>query len=240
MSLDDEKNAVRGRVWSALIEARVSTPDARGYIPDFVGSDRAAELLATTAPWQRAITVKANPDTAQLPVRARALAEGKLLYMAVPKIATAKPFYLIDPTESAMAPAEAASSRVAATSSPRVGTEDMRPINLVVCGTVAVNRQGVRLGKGAGYSDIEVALLIEDGLVNDDTIIVTTVHSMQVVDEPLPEAEHDFRVDLIVTEKDVIRCPRAPRPKGLIWPSMPADKVAAIPVLGIRAKRQFN
>jgi NAD(P)-dependent dehydrogenase (short-subunit alcohol dehydrogenase family) len=35
----------------------------------------------------------------------------------------------------------------------------MRPVNLVVCGSVAVNRRGVRLGKGAGYSDIEVALL---------------------------------------------------------------------------------
>ncbi|MFE3452478.1 5-formyltetrahydrofolate cyclo-ligase [Nonomuraea sp. NPDC059194] len=240
MSVDDEKNAVRERVWAVLIAAGVSTPDARGYIPDFVGSAGAAELLATTEPWRVARTVKANPDTAQLPVRARALAEGKLLYMAVPKIATVQPFYLIDPAETALAPAEAASSRVAAESSPRVGTEAMRPIDLVVCGTVAVNRQGARLGKGAGYSDIEVALLIEDGLVSDRTLIVTTVHSLQVVDEPLPEAEHDFRVDLIVTEKDIIVCPPSPRPAGLIWPSMPAEKVAAIPVLGLRAKKHCN
>jgi 5-formyltetrahydrofolate cyclo-ligase len=240
MSLDDQKNAVRDRVWSTLIEAKISTPDARGHIPDFIGSERAAELLASTAPWQRAETVKANPDTAQLPVRARALAENKLLYMAVPKIATVRPFYMIDPARSRMSPTEAATSRAAAADSPLVGTEDMRPIDLVVCGTVAVNRQGVRLGKGAGYSDIEVALLIEDSLVSDNTVIVTTVHSLQVVDEPLPEAEHDFRVDLIVTEKDVIVCPSSRRPSGLIWPSMPAEKVAAIPVLGKRAKKRLN
>ncbi|WP_084964161.1 5-formyltetrahydrofolate cyclo-ligase [Thermoactinospora rubra] len=240
MSLDAEKNAVRERVWAALIEAGISTPDARGYIPDFAGSDRAAELLAATAPWRKARTVKANPDTAQLPVRARALADGKVLYMAVPKIASIQPFYLIDPADLSVPPHEAATGRVAATASPRVGVEDMRPIDLVVCGTVAVNRQGVRLGKGAGYSDIEVALLIEEGLVNDDTVIVTTVHSLQVLDEPLPEAEHDFRVDMIVTEQDVITCPRSPRPSGLIWSSMPADKVAAIPVLEARESKRLR
>jgi 5-formyltetrahydrofolate cyclo-ligase len=240
MSLDAAKNAIRERVWSALIEARISTADARGYIPDFVGSDRAAELLASTDPWRIARTVKANPDTAQLPVRARALAEGKILYMAVPKIATIQPFYLIDPAEPGLSPDQAASSRVAAQASPRVGLEEMHPIDLVVCGTVAVNREGVRLGKGAGYSDIEVALLIEDGLLTDETVIVTTVHSLQVVDEPLPEGDHDFRVDLIVTENDIIQCPRSPRPPGLLWESMPPEKVKAIPILGARTKNHLN
>ncbi|HYZ52722.1 MAG TPA: 5-formyltetrahydrofolate cyclo-ligase [Streptosporangiaceae bacterium] len=84
----------------------------------------------------------------------------------------------------------------------------MQPIDLVVCGSVAVNRVGVRLGKGAGYSDIEVALLAEAGLLNEQTAIVTTVHDLQVVDEELPEAEHDFRVDFIVTPQRVIACGR--------------------------------
>ncbi|WP_233508322.1 5-formyltetrahydrofolate cyclo-ligase [Spongiactinospora gelatinilytica] len=208
--------------------------DPRGHIPRFTGSDKAAERLATTDAWRLARTVKANPDSAQLPVRARALAEGKILYMAVPKIATIEPFYLIDPAHSTLPPDQAASSRTAAKASPRVGPERMLPIDLVVCGSVAVDRQGVRLGKGAGYSDIEVALLIEEGLVTDATVIVTTVHPLQVVDEPLPEGGHDFRVDMILTEKDIIMCPRVPRPHGLNWSTMPADKIAAIPILAAR------
>ncbi|MGW4411766.1 5-formyltetrahydrofolate cyclo-ligase [Nonomuraea sp. NPDC004702] len=237
MGLDDDKNAVRERIWSALIDAEISASDARGHIPSFVGANKAAELLATTGAWERAHAVMANPDAAQLPVRARALAAGKILYMAVPKIATVEPFYLIDPAHSTLAPDQVASSDVAAARSPRVGTERMRSIDLVVCGTVAVNRQGVRLGKGAGYSDIEVALLIEDGLVTPDTVIVTTVHSLQVLTGPLPETDHDFRVDLIVTEKEIIACPRSRRPSGLIWSSMPAERIAAIPVLAARAKK---
>ena len=55
----------------------------------------------------------------------------------------------------------------------------MRPVDLITCGTVAVDRQGVRIGKGAGYSDIEVGLLVEVGLITPETTIVTTVHDLQ-------------------------------------------------------------
>lgn len=59
----------------------------------------------------------------------------------------------------------------------------------------------------AGYSDIEVALLQEARLIGPSTTIVTTVHSLQVVDDELPETKHDFSVDLIVTPDKVIECP---------------------------------
>jgi hypothetical protein len=41
--------------------------------------------------------VKSNPDAPQLPVRARALADGKLPYMAVPRLTDERPFILLDP-----------------------------------------------------------------------------------------------------------------------------------------------
>ena len=107
----------------------------------------------------------------------------------------------------------------------------------MICGSVAVNRQGVRLGKGAGYSDIEIALLHEAGLIGPETVIVTTVHSLQVLDEPLPETEHDFSVDLIVTPDEVIPCGPPRRPTGLIWEHLSPEKIAAIPVLAARAGR---
>jgi len=92
----------------------------------------------------------------------------------------------------------------------------MRPVDLVVCGSVAVNRDGVRIGKGAGYSDIEVAILCEAGLIGPQTTIVTTVHSLQVVEGPLPETEHDFGVDVIVTPEEIIECPRRDRSYRII------------------------
>ncbi|MEV4113479.1 hypothetical protein [Nonomuraea sp. NPDC049695] len=82
--------------------------------------------------------------------------------------------------------------------------------------------------------------MIEDGLVTDETVIVATVHSSQVIDELLPEGGHDFRVDFAITENDIIQCPRSRRPSGLIWESMPAKKIRTIPILGARAKNHLN
>jgi 5-formyltetrahydrofolate cyclo-ligase len=113
----------------------------------------------------------------------------------------------------------------------QIDVDAMQPLDLIVCGSVAVNRHGVRLGKGAGYSDIEVALLQEAGLISEQTTIVTTVHQLQVVDDELPETAHDFSVDIIVTPEEVIRCSNPGRPAGLLWDELPAEKVAAIPVL---------
>jgi 5-formyltetrahydrofolate cyclo-ligase len=111
----------------------------------------------------------------------------------------------------------------------------MQPVDLVICGSVAVNREGVRLGKGAGYSDIELALLQEAGLIRRDTAIVTTVHRLQVLDELLPETEHDFSVDLIVTPDEIIRCEPSRRPRGLVWEHLSPEQIAAIPVLTARS-----
>jgi 5-formyltetrahydrofolate cyclo-ligase len=79
------KQAVRERVWALLERERVARfPGATGRIPNFAGAPAAAAQLAALPPWPTAQVVKANPDAPQLPVRARALADGKLLYMAVP------------------------------------------------------------------------------------------------------------------------------------------------------------
>jgi 5-formyltetrahydrofolate cyclo-ligase len=233
---DQAKHAIRERVW-ALLDAQgaVQPSGAHGHIPSFVGAAQAAERLAALPAWKAARVIKVNPDKAQLPVRARALADGKTVYMAVPKLATEKPFYLLDPGTLPVPPGEAATKETAARVAPQVTLSEMRPVDLVVAGSVAVNHQGVRLGKGAGYSDIEVALLTEGGLLRPETVIVTTIHDLQVVYEPLPETEHDFSVDLIVTPSQVIPCGPPRRPTGLYWDHLDPGKISAIPVLAQRS-----
>ncbi|GHJ13932.1 MULTISPECIES: 5-formyltetrahydrofolate cyclo-ligase [unclassified Micromonospora] len=232
MNIEQEKREVREAVWSRLEQAgQALPPGAEGRIPNFVGAQLAAERLAQHEVWRRANVIKSNPDTAQLPVRLRALADGKLLYMAVPKIADIRPFYLLDPANLNAAPADVTTGSGAADHAPKVSISEMRPVDLVVCGSVAVNRDGVRIGKGAGYSDIEVALLIEAGLVGPSTIVATTVHALQIVDGPLPESSHDVGLDLIITPDEVIECRRRPRPTGIYWDNLSARKIDAIPIL---------
>lgn len=233
-SISHAKQRIRERVWDLLERERVTAPGVCGYIPSFAGAEAAARLLSGTPEWEAARVIKAVPDRAQQPVRERALRAGKLLYMAVPRLAEDPPFYELDPHSLPVPPAEAASREGAAKTGRRVGPRQMRPVDMVVCGSVAVNRDGTRLGKGAGYSDLEVALLAEAGLIGPATVIVTTVHPLQVLDTPIPHADHDFSVDMIVTTSDVIRCGPPRRPAGLDWDQLPPGMIAAIPVLAAR------
>jgi len=91
---------------------------------------------------------QANPDAPQLPVRARALADGKLLYMAVPSLADERPFILIDPARLDVPPRRAASITARRVPGGGLALGELQPVDLVVCGSVAVNREGPRLGKG--------------------------------------------------------------------------------------------
>jgi 5-formyltetrahydrofolate cyclo-ligase len=209
-----------------------------GKIPNFLGAEAAADQLAALPAWQTARVVKANPDKAQRAVRARALTEVKMLYMAVPRLADELPFYLLDPEQLSISPWEAAAKEGAAKAGQKVAARELPSVDLVVCGSVAVNRVGVRIGKGGGFSDLEVAFLVEAGVLRPDTVLATTVHPLQVVDEPLPETVHDFRVDLIVTPDEAIWCAEPRRPPGILWEHLDRDKIAEVPALAALAARR--
>lgn len=238
---ESSKQAIRERVWN-LLQTRhaVRAASVYGHIPDFIGAAAAAERLAGLPAWKAASVIKAVPDTAQLPVRVRALSEGKIVYMAVPRLADIRPFYVLDPLALTLPPSRAASSHGAATTAPKVSVSELRPIDLVVCGSVAVSRHGERIGKGAGYSDLEVALLQEAGLLGPHTVIATTVHPLQVLDEHLPTADHDFELDLIVTSNQVIPCSPPRQRTGILWEHLSSDYISTIPVLASRAQHRLR
>jgi 5-formyltetrahydrofolate cyclo-ligase len=230
------KAALRQEIWAAMRAAKVARfPGAEGRIPNFTGAEAAARRLADTPQWRDAGTVKANPDSAQLPVRQRALEDGKTVYMAVPRLAEPEPFFALDPDHLAEAPRKAASIRGASRSARRVTLADLPPVDLVVMGSVAAAEDGARLGKGGGFADLEFALATAAGLIGPHTVSVTTVHELQVVPSgTIPLTSHDVPVDLIVTPERVIDCRpgRGPRrPAGIRWDDLTEEKIAAIPLL---------
>ena len=104
------KAALRQEVWTAMRAAKVARfPGAAGRIPNFTGAEAAAERLRGLPAWQAAGTVKSNPDSAQWPVRQRALEDGKTVYMAVPRLAEPEPFFALDPARLSEPPRKAAS-----------------------------------------------------------------------------------------------------------------------------------
>jgi 5-formyltetrahydrofolate cyclo-ligase len=230
----DRKAALREEVWAALSQAGVARfPGADGRIPNFTGAEAAAERLRATDAWRAARTVKANPDSPQWPVRQRALEDGKTVFMAVPRLAGPEPFFLLDPAHLADSPRTASSIKGASKSARPVALKELEPVDLVVAGCVAVGEDGARLGKGGGFSDLEFALAAEAGLVGPGTVVVTTVHELQVRPAGLiPTTAHDVYVDLIVTPDRVIETPGRKGPANeLLWDELTDEKVEAIPLL---------
>jgi 5-formyltetrahydrofolate cyclo-ligase len=239
-SLLSAKAALRGQVWSAMRQAGVARfPGAEGRIPNFVGAEAAAEQLRGTREWQTAGWLKANPDSPQLPVRQRALEDGKTVFMAAPRLAAEKPFFALDPSRLSVPPRRAASITGASRYGVPVEVAELQPVDLVITGCVAVSSDGARLGKGGGFSDLEYALAWEAGLIGPSTVLTTTVHEVQVLNEGrIPVAEHDFRLDLLVTPHEVIRCRRpGKRSRAAIrWDELTEEKIRSIPLLSrIRA-----
>src|SRR5262249_39634508 len=159
-------------------------------------------------------------------VRLRALREGKIVFMAVPRLTRAKCFIRLDPRRLRGWLGEAATIKGAAKLGEPVTPRALGRVDLIVAGSVAVTAAGARLGKGGGYSDLEFALARAVGAVAARTRVLTTVHELQVIDDSIPMTVHDVPLDIIVTPRRVIRPRRRyRRPTGIIWSELsPAQR----------------
>lgn len=233
---NEGKDAVRSEVWHSLETTGTSVGPAWSLIPNFVGADVAAWRLAQTDEWKRARTVKTNPDAPQIPIRLRALYEGKIVYAPVPYLTKSFPYLRIDPKrmiEKGISFELAATSQGFVEHGEKLEFEDVEPLDFCVVGSVAVGRKGGRTGKGAGFADLETAIFRELGIVTDATPIATTVHSSQLVgDERVVIESHDTPLDLIATEAELIRTEHhARRPGGVDWSRVRSDQFESIPFL---------
>lgn len=227
------KQEVREAVWGLLQSEHLARfPGARGRIPNFTGAEQCAIQVAALKGWQTARYIKANPDSPQRAIRHLALKQSKTIYMAVPRLREEKCFVELDPSRLGENLYAASSIKGAFELGRQVSVREMRAVDLILCGSVAVRRDGARVGKGGGYSDLEYAIGIELGIISAETPIITTVHPLQIVTVLFALAPHDIPVDFIITpEKAIATKTRIKRPRGIYWDYLDQQKIAAIPLL---------
>jgi len=233
---DSNKDAVRDDVWGALDSGGMALGPVWSHIPNFIGADQAAWHLAQTEAWKKARTVKCNPDPPQIPVRLRALYEGKTLYAPVPYLTADFPYLRIDPkrlSDKGISFELAATSEGYMMHGERIDFVEVEPLDFCVVGSVAVSREGGRTGKGAGFADLETGIFRELGIIGKDTPMATTIHSSQLVDNSrVFMMKHDSPLDFVATENELIVTGNtAPRPKGVAWEFVQADQFESIPFL---------
>lgn len=231
-----DKDVLRHYVWDKLESTGAGIGKIWSAIPDFVGADKAADRLAKLPFWKSAHIVKTNPDMPQSHIRLRALQEGKIVYTPVPALVKDFPFILLDPEDLQKRdiPFEAViTSDGAMEHGIRVQFHEMQPMDIAVVGCVAVTRSGGRTGKGAGFADLEMGIFREYDLIKPETPVLTTVHSLQVVnDDRIVMVAHDTPLDWVITPDEVIETQTAyPQPGRINWDDIQPDQYENIPFL---------
>jgi 5-formyltetrahydrofolate cyclo-ligase len=200
-----------------------------GRIPNFVGAEKAAERLLAHPVFRRVKVIKVNPDSPQRWVRKLALERGIRVVTPTPRLKGA--FRVLDP---ARIPKKRYDDAATLKRGGRWGEDvplaRLPKIDLVVMGSVAVTRDGRRVGKGHGYADLEYGMLRELG--NRAVPVATTVHPLQVL-EDFPTEAHDLPVSIIATPDELVEVKRtASPPKGIDWARLPEEALEEMPVLG--------
>lgn len=198
----EDKQKLRKMIWGVLADydlLRTSKP-CFGRIPDFKGAYNAAWRFKNTLEWQNAETIFSSPDSALRDVRENVLLEGKVLVMATPKLQNG--YILLDPLKVNGNEKKASTIEGAFKLGKRI--TDFPQIDLVVEGSLGVDLEGNRLGKGRGFADQEIALLSMEGVIDGNTPICSPVHPLQIV-EHVPTEEHDEKINMVVTPEMVIR-----------------------------------
>lgn len=196
------KASLRNYVWGFMKKNGLFKPpkDPYGKIPDFIGSIKAARKLRESNEWDKSQIIFCSPDTAQNKVREFALTDMKQLIMASPKLKNG--FLLINPFHAE------GNEKIASTikGAFKFGKPilDFPEIDMVVEGSVAVDLNGNRLGKGGGYADMEISHLFKQKAIDNITPIVTTIHEAQIIDY-VPAESHDMKINMIITPKRIIR-----------------------------------
>lgn len=234
------KGSIRRKIWSEMERrgiARFPTP-LTNRIPNFQGAEEAANRLTQMNIFKKAKVVKVNPDSPQLPVRRLVLMSNKILIVPTPRLHQG--FLLLDPnTIPKYLISRAVTIRGLFIYGRFIKPWNLPNIDLIVVGSVAVNVDGIRIGKGGGYAELEYAILREFDKVHDLTPIVTTVHDIQVINNKIPKEPHDLVVDYIVTPTRIIEVKsKDSKPKGIIWDLITQDKLREIPILKEIASRK--
>lgn len=201
------KEDIRMRIWRLMEEKGIATFPKPIFhrIPNFIGAEKAAKKLRELQEYKDAKAVFCNPDSPQRPVRELALRDGKIVVMATPRLK--KGFLLLDPKTIPKNQVFEASTIHGAFKHGRPIEPSKVKADLFVAGSVAVSLDGGRLGKGKGYSDQEYAILKDAGSFSSRTLVVTTVHDVQIAEE-IPRDEWDVPADVIVTPSKIMRVRR--------------------------------
>ncbi|XP_012287723.1 methenyltetrahydrofolate synthase domain-containing protein [Orussus abietinus] len=231
------KHSFRQKIWDYMTQNQLANFPLTLYrrIPNFKGAAEAAQRLSELEEFGKAKTIKINPDKPQEPVRFLALEANKEILVPIPRLKTGLFLHIVPVAGATKEQLKTAASRhgLKKWGTP-LGISSNIKVDMIVLGSVCVSKSGHRIGKGEGFADLEFAMLMRMGAVTEETIVVTTVHDCQIIDD-LPTnlfKDYDVPVDIIVTPtQSIFVNPRLKRPTGIIWGILSRRRLESMPIL---------
>ncbi len=217
-----DKNKIRKAIWKKLI--KVALPDSRfnfnfeEYIPDFLGSNYANELIYNQLEYKNANFIFVTPDNCLETLREQSIKDGKTLIISTYGIY--RGFKKIHRDNVPVGQEKFASTLDGL----EYYGEDIslssinQSFDLLITGASAVSNNGVRFGKGHGFFDLEWGMFSDMNYVNEKTMVYAVIHEVQKVDFDLEPSETDILVDRIFTNNKMYVTNRVlKRPSGIYW-----------------------
>ncbi|XP_050429463.1 uncharacterized protein LOC126838796 isoform X2 [Adelges cooleyi] len=250
MELKSKKD-IRQKVWEFLEENSlvVFPKPCFNRIPNFKGCIDATQTLEKLDDFKKAKTVQVTPDKAQETARFLTLNWGKRLLVPLLRLKEG----LLQCVSLPFAEPSAKMLRSASTQKglrkwgnklitlDQNNENDVHHIDMIILGSVAVDKKGRRIGIGNGFCDLEFVILNSMNMVTENTVIVTVVHDAQVFDN-LPAdifMPYDVPVDIIITPHEIIRVEnRIERPKDVFWNYISKRRLLEMPPLQLLRTKQ--
>ncbi|MGM0899706.1 MAG: 5-formyltetrahydrofolate cyclo-ligase [Bacillota bacterium] len=225
------KQQIRETIWEFLKENKLGRFPFPliNRIPNFKGAEKAASFVTSMPEYKAAKVIKVNPDAPQLPIRSQILKDGKILLVPTPRLRAG--FIMVKPEWVPKGEERKAASLSHIKSyGKEIPLSEMPTIDMFFVGSVALHRDGRRVGKGEGYADREYAIIRELG--NCEIPVVGTIHSAQLTNQEIPKDNFDIVVDWIATETELIKTSTPyPKPKGIQWELVTGKDLEKMPVL---------
>lgn len=230
----ETKFTIRKKVWECFHNhCLVTFPKPHGRIPNYVGMEDTTMNLLQLPAFTAAKSIAVFTDKALTSARELVIDSSKDLYVPFPRFQRCLMKKIVvnesDDVKTLV-------SRWGIHRGENVGIYDGVTVDMLIVGSVGVSKEGYRVGRGQGFEDLEFAVFKEYKVINEDTIIVTIVHDLQVLDS-LPRdlfKKYDMPVDVIITPtRTIVVENKLPRPAGVFWDELTIGQVKSRKLLQI-------
>ena len=190
---------------------------------------KAAEKLRGLQPYRNAATVFATPHGSLLQARINCLTDGKNLLMPGPSIR--KGFFLLTARSVPFKDISVAVTYKGLEKFGQIMKENslsQLSLSLLLTDSLAIDREGSRIGDGYGFFDLCCALLQEiDGLGHDANIL-SFIQEEQISQEMLPEDKWDIKITGAITPNQILQFEPPNQKAKIFWDVLPQDRIKRI------------